>query len=137
MRVADGAGRPLHVFNTHLSLPTPFAKQFWTGPDKMGFGVNQLHEARTLANFIARQAGKEPFVVCGDFNSPPGSPVYRYLTEEAGLVGGQRAPGQNEGAPRGFSPARFLSPRMHLDHLFSSSHAEQVDLDRTHPDRER
>ena len=117
MRVEDAAGRPLHVFNTHLSLPTPFAKQFWTGPDKMGYGVNQLHEARTLANFIA----------------PPGSPVYRYLTEEAGLVGVQRALGQIEGAPREFPTAGFLSLRMHLDHLFSSSHVKWVDLDGTHP----
>ncbi|MFL5275548.1 MAG: endonuclease/exonuclease/phosphatase family protein [Myxococcales bacterium] len=133
MRVADAAGRPLHVFNTHLSLPTPFAKQFWTGPDKMGFGVNQLHEARTLANFIGRQAGNEPFIVCGDFNSPPSSPVYRYLTEEAGLVGVQQTLGQIEGAPREFPTAGFLSLRMHLDHLFSSPHVKWVDLDGTRP----
>src|SRR5438067_6615756 len=41
LRVTDRHGRPLHVFNTHLSLPTPFAKEFWTGPERIGFGINQ------------------------------------------------------------------------------------------------
>src|SRR5690606_29004178 len=26
LRLTDPVGRPLHVFNTHLSLPTPFAR---------------------------------------------------------------------------------------------------------------
>jgi len=45
----------------------------------------------------------------------------------------QRALGQIEGAPREFPTAGFLSLRMHLDHLFSSSHVKWVDLDGTHP----
>jgi len=69
IHVADPSGRRLHVFNTHISLPTPFARGFWTHPARMGWGVNQLHEARTLAAFVERHAGGEPFVVCGDFNS--------------------------------------------------------------------
>lgn len=133
IRIADPDGRALHVFNTHLSLPTPFAKEFWTGTDKMGFGVNQLHEARTLASFVRQQADGEPFVVCGDFNSPPGSPVYRYLTEEAGLVCAQHCLGQIAGAPREFPTAGFLRLRMHLDHLFSGPGVKWVDLDGTMP----
>jgi endonuclease/exonuclease/phosphatase family metal-dependent hydrolase len=133
IRLADRSGRTLHVFNTHLSLPTPFAKEFWTGTDKMGFGINQLHEARTLAAFVREQSDGEPFLICGDFNSPPGSPVYRYLTEEAGLQCAQRVLGQIAGAPREFPTAGFLRLRMHLDHLFSSAGVKWLDLEGTLP----
>src|SRR5438132_3094828 len=131
LRVIDRRGRPLHVFNTHLSLPTPFAKEFWTGSERMGYGGNQLHEARRLGEFVRGQASGEPLVVCGDFNSPPGSPVYRFLTEEAGLVGVQSALGQIRGRPREFPTAGFLSLRMHLDHLFCNSRVRWIDLDGT------
>src|SRR5919201_244997 len=57
------AGGPLHVFNTHLSLPTPFAREFWSERRRMGWGPNQLHEARTLAAFVQRHARNEPFIV--------------------------------------------------------------------------
>ena len=133
LRVGDGKGRALHVFNTHLSLPTPFAKEFWTGAEKMGYGVNQLHEARRLAEFVRQQSAGEPLVVCGDFNSPPGSPVYRYLTEEAGLTGVQSALGQISGRPREFPTAGFLSLRMHLDHLFCGGGVRWLDLEGTLP----
>src|SRR5256712_3650198 len=46
MRLLGPGGKPFHIFNTHLSLPTPFAKEFWTTRKKMGFGINQLHEAK-------------------------------------------------------------------------------------------
>ncbi len=128
----QASGRPFHVFNTHLSLPTPFAKAFWTGRERMGFGVNQLHEAKTLAAFVRRQAGQEPYVVAGDFNSPPGSPVYRYLTEEMGLQGAQASLGQiDPREARAFPTAGFLRLRMHLDHLFSSDGLHWLDLDGT------
>ncbi len=127
----QASGRPFHVFNTHLSLPTPFAKAFWTGRERMGFGVNQLHEAKTLAAFIQRHSAGEPFVVCGDFNSAPGSPVYRYLTEDVGLVGVQRSLGQIDGEPRSFPTAGFMNLRMHLDHLFSGGEVRWLDLDGT------
>ncbi len=133
LRLQAPGGRAFHVFNTHLSLPTPFARDFWTTRDKMGFGINQLHEARTLATFIRKHAGSEPFVVCGDFNSPPGSPVYRHLTEEAGLLGVQQELGQIDGSPRGFPTAGFMNLRMHLDHLFSGGKVHWLDLDLTAP----
>ncbi|MFN2549631.1 MAG: endonuclease/exonuclease/phosphatase family protein, partial [Myxococcales bacterium] len=47
------ADRKLHLFNTHLSLPTPFAREFWSERRRMGWGPNQVHEARTLAAFVA------------------------------------------------------------------------------------
>jgi endonuclease/exonuclease/phosphatase family metal-dependent hydrolase len=131
MRLKAPGGRAFHLFNTHLSLPTPFASSFWTNKEKMGFGINQLHEAKTLAAFIHRHAGSDPFIVCGDFNSPPASPVYRYLTEDARLLGVQRHLGQIDGSPRGFPTAGFMNLRMHLDHLFSSGAVRWLDLEGT------
>ena len=127
-------GQTLHVFNTHLSLPTPFARAFWSEREKMGHGVNQLHEARTLAAFVKRCANGEPFIVCGDFNSPPTSPVYRYLRNEAGFSAAQAALGQiDERLPRGFPTAGFLRLRMHLDHLFAGGGVRFLDLEGTAP----
>jgi len=131
MQLKGTGGRAFHIFNTHLSLPTPFASSFWTNKEKMGFGINQLQEAKTLAAFIHRHAGSDPFIVCGDFNSAPASPVYRYLTEDAGLLGVQRHLGQIDGSPRGFPTAGFMNLRMHLDHLFSSGGVRWLDLEGT------
>jgi len=128
MRLLGPGGKAFHIFNTHLSLPTPFAKTFWTTREKMGFGVNQLHEAKTLLAFIQRHAAGEPFIVCGDFNSPPGSPVYRYLTEDAGLCGVQKTLGQVNAEPHSFPTAGFMNLRMHLDHLFSGGPLRWLDL---------
>lgn len=124
-------GKTFHVFNTHLSLPTPFARAFWTSKERMGFGLNQLQEAKTLAAFIERHARGEPFIVCGDFNSAPGSPVYRYLTEDAGLSGAQQLLGQTDGSPKAFPTAGFMNLRMHLDHLFSGGGVRWLDLEGT------
>ena len=133
MRLTGPRGKPFHVFNTHLSLPTPFARSFWTEREKMGFGVNQLHEARTLSSFIARHAGDRPFIVCGDFNSPPSSPVYRYLTEDCRLVGCQKHLGLIDGTPRAFPTAGFMRLRMHLDHMFSNQKLRWLDMEGTRP----
>ena len=122
----------LHVFNTHLSLPTPFALGFWSEPRRMGWGPNQLAEARTLATFVRKRAGDEPFVVCGDFNSAPGSPVYTYLTGEAGLQSAQERLGQiHPDDPAAFPTAGFMQLRMHLDHLFYGNGVSFLDLDGT------
>ncbi len=134
MRVVDRDGRALHVFNTHLSLPTPFAKQFWTVREKMGHGANQLAEARSLCAFIRELAGTDPFIVCGDFNSAPTSPVYHFLTGEAGLVGAQHHLGLIDPTVRkGFPTAGLARLRMHLDHLFGSDGVRWVDMDGTRP----
>lgn len=134
LRLLDREGSPIHVFNTHLSLPTPFAREYWALKEKMGWGINQLHEARRLAEFVREKAGDEPFVVCGDFNSPPGSPVYRFLVEEAGFVDAQAAVGQiHPEDPRAFPTAGFLRLRMHLDHIFSSPDLRWLDMADTWP----
>jgi len=134
MVLRTAAGRRFHVFNTHLSLPSPFAAAFWLEPRRMGWGPNQLHEARSLATFVRRRAGAEPFVVCGDFNSAPGSPVHRYLTAEAGFASAQErlGHGRSDGR-RPFATAGFLQLRMHLDHLFAGNGVSFLDLDGTAP----
>jgi endonuclease/exonuclease/phosphatase family metal-dependent hydrolase len=130
MRLIGPGGKPFHVFNTHLSLPTPFAAQFWTHKLRMGYGINQLHEAKTLAAFVQRHADGAPYLICGDFNSPPQSPVYRYLTEDIGLTGVQQALGQLAGALP-FPTAGFMNLRMHLDHIFASPGMRFTDLEGT------
>ncbi len=130
IHVADASGRRLHVFNTHISLPTPVAKGFWTHAARMGWGPNQLHEARTLAALVNRHAAGEPFVVCGDFNSAPGSPVFRYLTETAGFQSAQQVLGLiGPDDARAWPTAGFMRMRMHLDHLFFGNGVRFVDLD--------
>lgn len=122
MRLSDEDGRAFHVFNTHLSLPTPFSKGFWIKNEKMGQGMNQVEEARTLASFVEKNAQGEPYVVCGDFNSPPGSPVFRFLRDEAKFSCAQVDAGQiDPGVSRAFPTAGFLHLRMHLDHVFGGS----------------
>lgn len=134
MRLRLPDDTPVHVFNTHLSLPTPFAREFWTTRDKMGSGINQLHEARALSQLVRQHSGGEPFLVCGDFNSPPGSPVFRYLAGEAGLTCAQKACGQIDGElPRAFPTAGFMHLRMHLDHIFSGPGVRWLDTDGTRP----
>jgi endonuclease/exonuclease/phosphatase family metal-dependent hydrolase len=132
MTVTTPAGRPLHLFNTHLSLPSPFEAEFWSRRERMGWGPNQLHEARALAGFVNKTANGDPFVVCGDFNSPPGSPVYRFLCSEAGFHGAQERCCQIQPEnPRGFATAGFLHLRMHLDHLFAGNGVSWLDVEGT------
>jgi endonuclease/exonuclease/phosphatase family metal-dependent hydrolase len=134
MELTNGSGQRLHVFNTHLSLPSPFTRQFWKNRDKMGFGKNQLHEAHSLVEFVKLHAGDAPFIICGDFNSQPGSPVFRYLTEDACVRCAQLELGQiTPTSPRGFPTAGLMRLRMHLDHLFYGGGVEWIDLEGTAP----
>ena len=128
----DGYDRRLHVFNTHLSLPTPFASDFWARSDKMGWGPNQLHEARALAQFARRHADAEPFVVVGDFNTAPFSPVFEYLTSELGFENALYALGELDlDDASAFPTAGFMRLRMHLDHLFAGGGVRWVDVEGT------
>ncbi len=128
------AGRTVHLFNTHLSLPTPFAREFWSVREKMGYGRNQLKEAEALIGFVKDNAGDDPFFICGDFNSAPGSPVYQFLTREAGLSGAQETLGLIDvRAPRAFPTAGVARLRMHLDHFFSAPEVRWLDMDGTRP----
>ena len=40
MLAAVAAG--IDIFNTHLSLPTTFSREFWFEPRRMGWGPNQV-----------------------------------------------------------------------------------------------
>ena len=68
----------VHVFNVHLSLP-PLGT-------RLGHGANQLRQARRLRALIAQQAEDTPYVVCGDFNSLPSSPVAELFAQPAGVA---------------------------------------------------
>ena len=126
-------GLRFDVFNTHLSLPSFLSKAFWTGDARMGFGKNQVTEAEQVLAFVEQAKKSDNFLIVGDFNSLPGSPVDRLLREEGGLVDAFRAvqgdPPDHEA--RAFGTAGFLNLRMHLDHVYSSRGTKWVDFDGT------
>jgi endonuclease/exonuclease/phosphatase family metal-dependent hydrolase len=134
LRFTDLEGQIVDVFNTHLSLPTALSRDFWTRPARMGYGPNQLEEAKNLARFIENERRGESFFIAGDFNSLPGSPVYQYLTGELGY----RDPfaqlhKMNEDELRAWPTAGFMRLRMHLDHIFSGPALRWVDFEDSHP----
>ncbi len=133
LRLEDLQGRRFHLFNTHLSLPTPWAREFWSQPGKMGFGQNQVAEAHAVAHYAQSIAKHEPYLLVGDFNTAPMTPVYRYLTEDAKLRGAQEQLKQlDPERPDAFATAGFMHLRMHLDHVFASGKLEFLDLKGTH-----
>ena len=128
------SGFTFDVFNTHLSLPSVFSREFWTSDARMGFAPNQLAEARTLADFVQREQRSPYFVVVGDFNSLPGSPVDRYLREERGFVDAfSKVQCFSETEARAYPTAGFLNLRMHLDHVYSSLPLTWLDFADTRP----
>jgi endonuclease/exonuclease/phosphatase family metal-dependent hydrolase len=132
-RLAGRCGRSLHVFNTHLSLPAPHARTlFWRLPERLGRAANQVHEARTLASLVRRHAAREPFVLCGDFNAPPGSPVFYHLSREAGFRSAHEDLGLLDRArPAARATFEVMGVRLHLDHAFCGGDAAWVDLHET------
>ncbi len=125
---------PVDVFNTHLSLPSALAREFWTQPRRLGWGRNQLEEARNLARFVERERASDRFVVVGDFNALPGSPVYDALVREHGWVDAfahRYRLGVDELAS--WPTAGFMRMRMHLDHVFCGPGLRWSDFDGTHP----
>src|SRR5262249_39036167 len=128
----------LDVFNTHLSLPSWFYKEFWTGEARMGFGPNQLAEAKRLADFVEHERRSNHFIVVGDFNALPGSPVDRYLRHERGLVDAfSRVQHMTDRQARKWPTAGFLNLRMHLDHIYASRSIDWLDFTDSHPFGER
>jgi endonuclease/exonuclease/phosphatase family metal-dependent hydrolase len=132
-RRVDGIG-PIDVFNTHLSLPSTLTREFWTEPQRLGWGPNQLEEARNLVRFVERERQSDRFVVVGDFNALPGSPVYRYLVEEQGWTDAFAERYRMSVRELAQWPtAGFLNLRMHLDHVFTGPGLKWLDFDGTHP----
>ncbi len=123
----------IDIFNTHFSLPSSMTREFWTSRVRMGYGKNQLEEAKNLARFVENERQNDRFVILGDFNSLPGSPVYRHLVEEMGyadpFAGLHR---MSEAELRDWPTAGFMQLRMHLDHVFSGKGIEWMDFEGSH-----
>jgi endonuclease/exonuclease/phosphatase family metal-dependent hydrolase len=128
------AAGPIDVFNTHLSLPSTLSRAFWTQPRRLGWGPNQIEEARNLFDFVDRERKSDRFVVVGDFNSLPGSPVYETLVGDHGWIDAfaQRYKLSVEELAS-WPTAGFMRMRMHLDHVFAGRGMRWVDFDDTHP----
>jgi endonuclease/exonuclease/phosphatase family metal-dependent hydrolase len=132
-RKGDSEARAIDVFNTHLSLPSSLAAEFWTSRVRMGYGKNQLEEARALARFVEKERKSDRFVVLGDFNSLPGSPVYQHLVGEMGYADPfARLYRMSPEELRGWPTAGFMRLRMHLDHILSGKAIDWLDFDETH-----
>ncbi len=125
---------PIDVFNTHLSLPTAFAREFWTQPRRLGWGANQLEEAANLARFVEKERESDRFLVVGDFNALPGSPVYAKLAEQHGWIDAfahrYRLTSEELTA---WPTAGFMRMRMHLDHVFAGRGLRWLDFEETNP----
>lgn len=132
-QAARGAGT-IDVFNTHLSLPSTFSRAFWTEPRRLGWGPNQLEEAKNLRRFVERERASDRFVVVGDFNALPGSPVYELLVGERGWIDAFGRRYNMTPAELAMWPtAGFMTLRMHLDHVFTGRGLKWLDFDETHP----
>jgi endonuclease/exonuclease/phosphatase family metal-dependent hydrolase len=128
-RVRSPGGPALDVFNTHLSLPAFLTRDLYRLPWRMGWGPNQVEEARALLSFVeATRSG--PAVLVGDFNSLPGSPTYDALL----------AAGFADAFPSHVPPARLATwstngvgaLRMHLDHVLHTDGVRWLDFDGSH-----
>jgi endonuclease/exonuclease/phosphatase family metal-dependent hydrolase len=134
VRLRHEGGEPIDIFNTHLSLPSTMSREFWTLPRRMGYGPNQLEEARNVADFVERERASDRFLVLGDFNSLPGSPVHRYLTRECGYSDAfAKLHHMTNDELAHWPTAGFMRMRMHLDHVFAGAGVRFVDFDESHP----
>jgi endonuclease/exonuclease/phosphatase family metal-dependent hydrolase len=132
LRVVHRSGVELDVFNTHLSLPTTFSREFWLEPKRLGWGPNQLEEAKSLIRFVQQEKRSHHWVLVGDFNALPGSPVYRALCQ-AGCIDPFAAYHEwDEARLVDWHTAGFMNMRMHLDHIFSASTLKWLHFDGTH-----
>jgi len=134
LRLKDRSGHLVDVFNTHLSLPSAMTRHFWTGDARMGYGPNQMEEAKNLVRFVEAERRSDRFFIAGDFNSLPGSPVYQYMLSQRGYEDSfatvQR---MTESELRKWPTAGFMRLRMHLDHIFTGPSLKWIDFDQTHP----
>jgi endonuclease/exonuclease/phosphatase family metal-dependent hydrolase len=131
---ASSAEGDLDVFNTHMSLPGPFYPEFWTGEARLGFGPNQLAEAKRLVEAVKHHRRSERAVLVGDFNSLPGSPVDRLLCEEGELVDALAiTKGMSDEHRLNWSTAGFMRARMAIDRIYASPTIEWLDFDGTAP----
>jgi endonuclease/exonuclease/phosphatase family metal-dependent hydrolase len=124
----------IDIFNTHLSLPTALSSAFWTQPRRLGWGPNQIVEAENLVRFVERERKSDCFLVVGDFNALPGSPVYRLLAGQQGWHDAfAHRYRMNHAELTSWPTAGFMRMRMHLDHVFAGRSLRWLDFDETHP----
>lgn len=123
LRVTHTSGVDFDIFNTHLSLPTTFSKEFWLEPRRMGWGPNQLEEAKNVVGFVEREKRSDRWVLVGDFNALPGSPVHSHF-----VASGYH----NAFATDDWATAGFMNLRMHLDHVFCGRGVRFLDFEGTH-----
>ncbi len=123
----------IDLFNTHLSLPTWLHRSFWTGSGRLGYGPNQMEETRKLVSFVDRERQSDRFIVVGDFNAIPGSPVYSHLVGPTGWSDGFATCMRfGTDALREWATAGFANARMRLDHAFSGNGIEWQNFIDTH-----
>ncbi len=124
---------PIDVFNTHLSLPSTLSRAFWTQPRRLGWGPNQLEEAKNLASFVEHERASDRFLVVGDFNALPGSPVYEHLVAGSWVDAFAHRYKLSVDELASWPTAGFMRLRMHLDHVFAGRGIRWLDFDDTHP----
>jgi endonuclease/exonuclease/phosphatase family metal-dependent hydrolase len=132
LRVTHESGSDLDIFNTHLSLPTTFSREFWFEPKRMGWGPNQVEEAKNVVRFVQTERKSERFVLVGDFNALPGSPVYRTLVQSGLWDPFASHHDFDEDALSKWPTAGFMNLRMHLDHVFSGRGLDWHDFEESH-----
>ncbi len=123
---------PIDIFNTHLSLPSTLSRAFWTEPKRLGWGPNQVAEAKNLVKFVESQRASDSFVVVGDFNALPGSPVYKCLREHGWADAFAAHSGMSDEELENWPTAGFMRMRMHLDHVFAGKALHWLDFEGTH-----
>ncbi|MEM1025526.1 MAG: endonuclease/exonuclease/phosphatase family protein [Myxococcota bacterium] len=123
----DWAGQPIDLFNTHISLPAFFSPRTYRGPARMGWGFNQEREIESVARFVEERVSSDRFLLMGDFNSLPESPVDERLQQALGV----RNPFPYEAST--WPTAGFLHLRMRLDHVFAGPGLCLEDHSGSHP----
>jgi endonuclease/exonuclease/phosphatase family metal-dependent hydrolase len=98
----------------------------------MGWGPNQLEEAKNLIRFIQQEKGSDRWVLVGDFNALPGSPVYRALCEAGCVDSFASFHDWDEDTLVKWPTAGFMNLRMHLDHVFSAQSLRWLHFEGTH-----
>lgn len=132
LRLLHESGFELDIFNTHLSLPTTFSREFWLEPRRMGWGPNQLEEAKNVVRFVEQEKKSERWILVGDFNALPGSPVHRYLLDAGCCDAFAIHYHFREQDLVKWPTAGFMNMRMHLDYVFAGGGLRFVDFDGTH-----
>ena len=134
VRLADESGQALDLFNTHLSLPSFFTRNLWSYTKRLGHGQNQLTEVRRLLDFVDEVSEPDSAkVICGDFNSLPGSPVHAEFTKLNGYRDAFRElHAMDPPTTSDYPTAGVLGLTLPIDYMFSSHQVEWLDFDETH-----